>query len=191
MRTLLIDTDWLGSVLLREAPRRLERDGSPVTSAEGEPVLRGRLVVPGGAKSAYADNPTPTQVRLKVLGSDRGLQAGVVRLGGRVTVTRWFQRGPRGGNSKSELTVSAERIEPVSGPATVTGWLPVQFMAPTVGDLPLLLGEVPLEGGGWRAYLSLPAGSVEGVAEVDSRTPVSHLVGSYVRPTLWAKLIQP
>jgi hypothetical protein len=73
----------------------------------------------------------------------------------------------------------------------VTGWLPVQFMAPSEGDHPLLLGEVPLEGGGWRAYLSLPAGSVEGVAEVDTKVPVSHLVGSYVRPTLWAKLIQP
>jgi hypothetical protein len=105
MRSLLIDTDRLGPVLLREAPRRLERDGSPVTSAEGEPVLMGRLVVPGGAKSAYAENPTPTQVRLKVLGSDRGLKAGVVRLGGRVTVTRWFQRGPQG----RELQVGAHR----------------------------------------------------------------------------------
>jgi hypothetical protein len=32
---------------------------------------------------------------------------------------------------------------------------------------------------------------VEGVAEVDTKLPVSHLVGSYVRPTLWAKLVQP
>jgi len=191
MRTLLIDTDRLGPVMLREAPRRLERDGDPLANARGEPIFPGRLIVPGGARSTYSDQPSPREVRLKTVGSDRGLRPGVVRLAGRVTLTAWYQRGGRGRDATSELTVSAERIEPAQGRVSTSGWLPVRFMTPTPTDAPLVLDQAPLQDGGFRVYVMLPEGSVDGLAEVTSPLSVEHLIGQYAVPELWAKLVVP
>ena len=139
MRTLLVDTERLGAVLLREAPRRLERDGAPVTNSDGEALYMGRIVLPGGAKNAYTDQATPREVRIKRTGTDGGLRPGIVKLAGRCTLTRWYVRGGRGVNAKSELTLSAERVEPAANETpTIAGWLPVELDYPNRSDAPLL-----------------------------------------------------
>jgi hypothetical protein len=191
MRTLLVDVERLGVVMLRETPRRLERDGNPVATADGEVIFLGRLIVPGGARTPWAAAPSPLEVRLKTLGSDRGLRPGPVRLGGRVSLTAWYQRGGRGSDAKSELTVSAQEITPApGGQVQLAGWLPVRLMTPNPSDPLLLLDQVPIDGG-FRTYLMTPEGAVEGLAEVTSTVSVTHLVGKYVTVDLTAKLVVP
>ena len=199
IQTLLVDTARLGAVFVQEPPRLVEsKDGKPSRDdATGQPVYLGRIVLPGGVRSAFQDLPMGAAVRLRSLGSDGGIVPGVSRLDGKVTISRWFHGVDRRTNTdlNSDITISAERVIPAPGePLALDGWLPVGWHHPARVDpsaRPTVLSSRPQRDNGYLIELALPPGAMEPTVHVASDDPLLHLLGRPVNVTLWAKLIVP
>ncbi len=196
MKFVHVDLDRLGPVVIREVPTaRTQSDKvTPLVNGNGEQVYTGRVLIPGTARSAFAD-PLPGQVRLKLEGNPPpgGLEPGaIVRLGGLVKLSAWYQRGARGAAATSQATITAERITVVTGEAPqLMGYVPV---SPPVSDPFIALG-VEQDGDQWDLVAMVPQAVVDqqGVVKVRlSAKPDDGLIGMPVRfVDMAAKVIQP
>jgi hypothetical protein len=166
------------SVVLRKGfEPHTDANGTPKATKHGEPVFIAEAVVPGRIASRYAiDNDRPDTIRVKVAGHDPGHGAGtIVRLSGRVTLTAWYQPRARGADARSDLTITAERVDlaPNDKPA-VRGGLEASLPAG------LFLGQAA---DGSVDIMLPPADSyvVEGMAELKCTTTLSpDLIGAEV-----------
>lgn len=195
MRFVQIDTTDL--ILDLREPLKLwqTKDGTPITGDGGQPVYVGRIVVPGVATSDYGP-ALPGEVKIK-MNHDPKVPAGPVRLSGKTTISAWYNRGGRGQDAGSDLTISTERLEaaPAGARAQYIGLLSVMLPTPE-GTAPRLGHVEPIDGArpdedGFRCVLVMPPGMVDGVETITSRPDPSLLVGQAVRPSLVARFVQP
>lgn len=167
-------------VILRKGFEQLtDANGQPIPDKEGQPVYVAEAVVPGRINSRFAvDNDRPDGVRLRVVGNNPGHGPGsTVRLSGKVTATVWYQARARGNDARSDLTITAERVDAAPGATPV-----VRGGIPAVLPAGLFLGQAA---NGACDLMLPPDGSyvVEGIAEVgcSSTVPVD-MIGVEVVP---------
>lgn len=161
MKSFTVDTSTLGPLMVRVAPTpRLNDAGQPQTDDNGQVVNLGRVVLPGVMSSIYG-TPSPRQVRLKLLGQVPAdlADGSTIVLHGRVTLTSWYMPRARGRDSRSEATLTPERVEVVHGQVpTFTGMIPT--VPPT--DPFFYMAARPREGGdGWEVGAIVPASVVD------------------------------
>lgn len=157
MRVIEIDAQALGTVMLREAPMESTQVGD-----NGEAIRYGRVVMPSMAGGV--------DLRLRANRPYQGAP-GPVRLTGTVRITAWYQAQGRGRSASSEVTITADGIEPSDGELTLFG-----------RDIPVLCpaGVIYIGPAGNRVQVMLPAdiysrdGGVFSVAPiVGDRLPVA------------------
>lgn len=179
--TILLDQ--LDVMVRRGFEVRVDAQGRQAVDREGALEYVAEIVVPGHIASAFAtDNDRPATIRLRAVGWNPGFAAGtVLRLSGQVTATVWYVARNRGSQAKSNLTITAERIEqaPAGTVPMVRGGLPAVFPA----DVPAtFLGQT--EDG--RADLMFAAAgpyTVNGMAEIRVASIVpDDLIGQEVVP---------
>jgi len=186
MKTMHLDVDRAGPMVCQEGFRRLEVAGTVVLSGDGEPIWLARIVVPGVARTAYGP-AAPGLVRLKATGEvPPSIEPGAIRLRGKTTVTRWSTRSGR--DRRSEMTMSAERVEQTDDLPALSGLLPVRW---PVSDPAVLIASEPMQDGQRHRLTVMLPGVIDGLAEVVAVAPYTELVGRPVDVVLGAKLIVP
>lgn len=165
-------------VVRRGFEQLTDANGVPQADRDGQPVYAAEVVIPGRLISRFADNDQPDLVRLRVVGHNPGHNAGdVVRLGGKVLLTAWYTPRARGSNARSDVTISAERVEAARGSApSITGGLECSLPAG------MFLGQ---DGEGVASLMLPPEGvhTVDGLAAIKVASPVPvELVGADVVP---------
>ena len=196
MKYVHVDLDRLGPVMVREVPTpRTKADKvTPLVTDSGEQIYTGRVLIPGTARSLFAD-PLPGQVRLKLEGNappDGLVDGSIVRLGGLTKLSVWYQRGERGSSATSQATLTPERITVVTGEKPqLLGYVPV---LPATTDPFIALG-VEADGDTWNLVCMVPQSIVDQAGVVKVRVtakPDDELIGMPVRfVDLQAKVIQP
>lgn len=158
-------------------------EGAPLADRNGQPYYVAEAVVPGRVAGRYGiDADRPDTVRIRTAGANPGYpDAGtVVRLAGRVTATVWYTPRARGAEARSNLTITAEHLEPTTGTTpAVRGGLPAVFPA----DVPVILLGQADDGTADLMLAAVGTYTVDGIAEVRCATPVpTELVGAQVAP---------
>lgn len=198
MRTMHIDNERLGVVMLREAfaPGQADANGTPlVDGATGELVYHARVLIPGGADGGFGHGTTPIQARVRMVGVDPGIPAGTpVRLEGRTTVTAWA-RMERTRYVDAGVTITAANVTTAPNELPdLVGMLALRFHFPSGGNAVLVSqshNDRPGEEFPYTATLMLPAGSVDGVANVLVRVNPAELLGSPVDADFLGRLVIP
>lgn len=125
-------------VLRRAFEAQVDGNGAPVADKTGQPVYVAEAVVPGSLTSRYNLADRPEAVRIKVVGNCPTMTApSIVRLVN-ARVTAWYAPRQRGNDARSDVTITAERVEIATGqtPATRGG------LAAHTGGVPFLfLGQ--------------------------------------------------
>ncbi|MGE3448702.1 MAG: hypothetical protein AB7H92_14105 [Microbacteriaceae bacterium] len=118
-------TEGLVVVVRRGFEPAVDSAGNAQHDKDGQAVYAAEAVIPGKLPSRFADVDGPDLVRLRCAGHNPGSGAGdVVRLSGKVLITAWYNR-QRGSEARSDITVSAERVENARGATpAITGGLP-------------------------------------------------------------------
>ncbi len=196
MKYLHLDLARMGAVVIREVPTpRMQADKTtPLTNANGEQVYAGRVLIPGVARSLFAD-PLPGQVRLKIEGNPPPadlVEGSVVRLTGTVKLSSWYQRGGRGSDATSSATLTPDGLVLATGERPqLTGLVPV---SPPVSD-PFTALAFEQADDGWDLTAMVPQAVVDQAGVVKVRLavrPADDLIGMPIRfDGLMCKVVQP
>lgn len=156
----------------------VDSNGNPQADKDGQPVFAAEGVVAGKLLGRFADQDGPDLLRIRVVGNNPGHAAGeVVRLSGVCRLSAWYTPRARGSDARSDVTLSAERVEPARGAApTISGGIAATL--PTA----MFLGQTA---DGVCSLMLPPEGlhTVEGLAEVRVASPVpADLIGVDVVP---------
>jgi len=163
-------------VILRKPFTQMQTsEGAPIgDSKTGEPIYVAEAVIPGLLRGSFSLDDSPTAARIKVVGRDPGhAENSIVRLIN-PKITGWYVPRARGADAKSDVTISAERVEAAPGerPA-MRGGLP----AHTNGVAATLLDQThDLTGAPQSISVMFDAADVfqvEGVAEIKCPTVIS------------------
>jgi hypothetical protein len=124
------------TLVLRKPFAPIESGGAPVADKHGQQIFMAQAAAPGEVRFGLDD--TPSEIRLKVVGVQPTMPEGslITITGGKLTT--WYNRGQRGAQSRSDVTISAETVQlarPGSVPM-VRGGLPAHHE----GNTALLIG---------------------------------------------------
>ncbi len=109
IRTIPLET--LTVLLRRPFEAYTDANGAPIADKDGEQVFVAEATVGGFLTSAYNLNDRPETVRVRVVGDRPDFPVNsAIRLI-EPQATAWFVARQRGSDAKSDLTISAKRVE--------------------------------------------------------------------------------